>query len=436
MATIRSDTRELAPEPDASATGPPPLRLLVVSIQYAPEITSNSVLITGLARALARGGHPVTVLAGTPHYRLPRVPAQYRLRPFHRQVLDGVRVLRCWAYPRSDGKLAKVLNYASFTLTAFLASLFVERPDVVLVVSPPFWLGLIGLLLKALRGSPVVYNAQDLFPEAYVASGELRSGPLLRAMDRLMNFIYRRSDRITVVARSFSDTIAAKGIDREKILAIPNFIDTRAVEPRSRRNPFSERHGLVDKFVVMYAGNIGYTHGTEILADVAARLADIGNLLILVVGGGSKKRDLERLTRERGLPNLRLLAPEPAEGLSDLLATADVFLLTTKPGVGKPSFPSRLYSYLLAGRPVVAALDRDSDAAQLLLEAGAGSLADSGGDDAPPPALAAMALAPAARQDRRRRGARSMDAALSIYAPAPGPLATAWRGGRAGRFCG
>jgi colanic acid biosynthesis glycosyl transferase WcaI len=385
------------------------LRLLILSIRFAPEITSNAAVITGLARALAARGHEVTVLAGTPHYRLPHVPAGYLFRPFRRESRGGVKIVRCWAFPKSAGKVSKLLNYVSFTLTSFLASLFTGRPGAVLVVSPPFWLGFNALLLKALRRCPVIYNAQDLFPEAYLASGEVRVGRLTHAMSCLMTRIYRRCDRITVITGCFADAIAAKGIDPRKIVNIPNFVDTSAIASLPRSNSFSRRWGLDDKFVVMYAGNIGYTHGTELLVEAAEKLAPLENLRFLVIGGGSKQADLERLARERRLANMQFLPTQPSELLPEMLASADVFVLTTKPGVGGTSFASRIYSFLLAARPVVASIDSDSDLARLLCEAGAGIVTAPGNAEDFSQALATVYHDASARERLARKGREFME---------------------------
>jgi glycosyltransferase involved in cell wall biosynthesis len=122
----------------------------------------------------------------------------------------------------------------------------------------------------------------------------------------------------------------------------------------------------------MYAGNIGYTHGTELLVDAAAKLTFIPDLLFLVIGGGSKQADLARLARQRRLPNMQFLPTQPREFLPEMLATADAFVLTSKPGVGKTSFPGRIYNCLLAARPVVASVDENSDLAHFLRSGGAG----------------------------------------------------------------
>jgi colanic acid biosynthesis glycosyl transferase WcaI len=385
------------------------LRLLVLSIRFAPEVTSNAAVITGLTQALAARGHQVTVLAGTPHYRLPHVPGGYLVRLFRHEYKGGVKIVRCWAFPRSDGKVSKLLNYLSFVLTGFIASLFTGQPGAVLVVSPPFWLGFNALFLKALRRCPVIYNAQDLFPEAYLASGEVRAGRLTCAMDRLMTHIYRRSDRITVITPSFAGAIAGKGVDPAKIEVIPNFVDTSAIAPLPRSNSFSQRWQLDDKFVVMYAGNIGYTHGAELLVEAAEKLAPLENLRLLVIGGGSKQADVARMARERRLTNMQFLPAQPSESLPEMFASADVFVLTTKPGVGRSSFPSRIYSFLLAARPVVASVDNDSDLARLLREAGAGIVTAPGDAEDLCQGLATVYYDASARERFARKAREFMD---------------------------
>ena len=235
--------------------------------------------------------------------------------------------------------MAKFLNYASFTLTSLIAGLFIKRPEAIIIVSPPFWLGFNALLLRAFRRCPVIYNAQDLFPDAYLASQEVRAGWLVRAMSGLMTRIYRGSDRITVITGSFAEAIGARALTGRKVVTIPNFIDTTAVTPLPRANSFRRRHALNEKYVVMYMGNIGYTHGTELLVEAAAKLAEIPDLVFLVIGGGSKQADLERLARARRLGNLQFLPTQPREFIPEILATADVLVLTSKPGCGQDIVP-------------------------------------------------------------------------------------------------
>ena len=264
------------------------------------------------------------------------------------------------------------------------------------------------LILRAFRHCPVIYNAQDLFPDAYLASREVKPGLLTRVMSGLMNHIYRASDRITVITESFAKAIAAHGIDGGKLAVIPNFVNTAAVTPLPHANAFRQQHGLDGRFVVMYAGNIGYTHGTELLVEAAAKLAAIPDLHFLVIGGGSKQREIQSLARARGLGNMQFLATQPREVLPEMLATADVFVMTSKPGVGMTSFPGRVYNSLLAARPVVASVDGNSDLAHVLRSSGAGIVTTPGNVEALCGALTTVYRDADLRQRLGRSGADFM----------------------------
>ena len=158
----------------------------------------------------------------------------------------------------------------------------------------------------------------------------------------------------------------------------------------------------------MYAGNIGYTHGAEMLVDAAEKLAAIPGLLFLVIGGGSRQADLVRLARERRLNNMQFLPTQPPEVLPEMLATADVFVLTSKPGVGKTSFPGRIYNFLLAARPVVASVDEDSDLAKVLRRAGAGIVTAPGNVEEFCRAITTLYHDAARRESLGRSGAEFM----------------------------
>ncbi len=386
---------------------------MILSIRYAPEFTSNAVVITGLAQQLAARGHQVTVLTGTPHNQLPRMPAGYAWRIFRREIRAGVKVIYCWAFPKSGGKAAKLLNYLTFTLTS-LAALLTQRPEAILVVSPPFWLGFSAAIARGLRGGKVIYNAQDLYPEAYVASREVRPGALTRVIRSLVTCVYRKCDGITVITNSFADKIAALGIASEKITMIPNYVDTSAVRPLPRCNSFRRQHNLEDRFVVMYAGNIGYTHGAELLVEAAAKLSENSHLLFVVVGGGAKLAKLEKMAQTRELTNLKFLPAQPPEALPEMLAAADAFVITTKPGVGQASFPGRIYNFLLAARPVVASVDEDSDLAQLLRKADCGIVTQPGNVEDFCRAIAALC---GDAELRRRMGSKGAGYMAENYSP-------------------
>jgi colanic acid biosynthesis glycosyl transferase WcaI len=388
------------------------IRVLVLSLYYAPEITGNAPIVTELARMLAADGFTVQVVAGTPHYRLPEVPARYRRRLYVREVLDGVAVTRCYAYPKSDGVLPKLLNYSSCLLTATPACLLAPRADVILVVSPPFLLGLIGALVRLFRGSRVVYNAQDLFPEGYAGARVAPSGLFIRLVDLLQRWVFRLADAITVITPGFQRNLLSKGVPAQKIQVIPNFADHELVQPGPRDNPFARQHNLLNKFVVLSAGNIGFTRGTEVLVAAAKRLESCSDIIILVVGAGSERARLVRAAEAAGLGNMRFLPPQPTEILPLVLAAADVGVVTTRPGIAHASFPSRIYGLMAAARPVVGALDADSDPAELIRRAQCGLVVKPGNVEEITEALRSLR---ADETTRRRMGENGRQHLLEHY---------------------
>ena len=185
------------------------VNLLVLSLHYSPEITGNAALMTELTRQLAARGLAVRVVAGTPHYRLAAVPPEYRRRLYVYEVRDGVQVTRCFAIPARNNRTSKIANYLTFLATCLPACLAGPKPDWILVVSPPFLLGLVGAVVKLLRGSKLMYNAQDLFPHAYVTGGTVQQPWLVHLMAGLQRWIYRWADMVTTIAPALVDQLAA-----------------------------------------------------------------------------------------------------------------------------------------------------------------------------------------------------------------------------------
>lgn len=390
------------------------MKLLFLSLYYAPEFTSNSPIVTAIASEMQRRGHEVVVLAGTPHYRLDHIPSKYRWSLWLQERIDGVKVIRCRTYADTRGILPKLLNYLTYLLTSVWPSLLVSKSDVVVAISPPFLLGLTGLLVKKVRGSNFVYNAQDLFPESYAASGKVSSSLVLHSMDKVQRWIYRKSDAIAVITPGFLDNLRAKGIDPQKITVIPNFTDFSKISILPRNNSFSEGHGLTGKITVLYAGNIGFTHGVEIVADVAEALSGRENILFVVVGDGSGLPALKNEVASRGIRNIKFLDTQPVEKLSAMLSSADIGLITTKRGVGHTSFPSRVFNLMAAKRSVIASVDTDSDIAKLLEETGCGIVVPAEDREKLAAAILRLGADPELRAAMGEKGQRALQRSFTL----------------------
>ena len=354
-------------------------RLLMVTLVYGPDTVSTANMMTDIAQGLHRVGHDVTVITSVPHYNpssevrsQPKFTANWR-RPFTVSLEHGVRVLRVFMPLKRHKVWARGFDYLLFQfLTTFLALFAVKRPDIVFVTSPPITLGLSGILISWLRRGAFIYDVRELWPDVPVRMGLFRHPLLIRCVYSLEAFVYRKAAAISTIARSFEDNLVDRGVPRNKLYFTPNFVDVDFIQPINKDNDFSREHGLNDKFVVLYAGNVGLTQGLEILISVAKTFAGEEHIQFLVVGDGAGKVRLERDVSGSGLTNIRLLPFQPVHRVNDMYAASDVCVAPLRRGFSYDTVPSKIYTSMAAARAVVACAEADSETAVLLREAAAG----------------------------------------------------------------
>lgn len=339
------------------------MKILVVSLYYEPDqCQGNGPLVRALCEDWAAAGHEVTVVTSFPHYNCDAVWPEYRGRLWQRDRLGKIRVLRSYIHvsARKTG-LARLLNYFSFNVSSTLGGLSVERPDVIFAMSPPLTIGLTAYLLGKLKGVPYCYNVQDIWPEAAVRLGMLRGKRMIRFWEGVEKFIYRHSRRIFAISDEFSENLQGKGVPAAKIEVIPNFVDTDFIRPLPRRNAFATRHGLTDKFVVLYAGNVGLSQGLEVVLDAAELLRNQPDVLFQIVGAGSSKAELIAEAVRRQLPNVRFLPLQEEAEVPELYAACDVALIPLRRGLAQNSVPCKTYSIMSSARPYIASVDEGSN---------------------------------------------------------------------------
>lgn len=338
------------------------MRIGLICQYFPPEVAPMGFMISELAHDLAAAGHSVTVFTGYPNHPAGRVMGGYRCRlpGLDEHRTDGVLVRRNWLYiSPSKSVFARLLNYGSFAVSTLISAI-ARRHDVYLIVSPPLSNIMIGFMLR-LAGRRYVLNVQDIFPDAAIATGMLRNTLVIRVLSWCEKLAYRLAGKVAVISDGFVGNLVAKGVPREKIALIPNWIDVDEIRPRPRANDFSGQHGLDGKFTVLYSGTIGLVSGAEIVAEAAERLRDVPDIVVMMVGEGIVKTRIEERARERSLSNMRFAPFQPRGILSDVLSSASVGLITLKPGYGGNSVPSKILGYLAAARPVIASVEPDSD---------------------------------------------------------------------------
>lgn len=341
-----------------SRKGAAPLRVCYFNRSYWPDTGATGQLLTELCEDLvARHGFEVTVVTGRPvdgPRFLPRVETRH-----------GVRIVRAsgttWPTRRFIGRAA---NYLTYFVSATWAALRIGRPDVAVALTDPPIVGLAALASRPRRG--FVFFCQDIFPEVAGLLQDFRS-PLVNAwLDRVNRLLVRRAARIVALGDTMARRLVdGKGADRSRIEVIHNWADTEAIVPSDKDNAFARAHGLTGRFVLLHAGNIGHGQNLDVVLDAAERLRRRDDILLLFIGDGNRRAELEQMARSRALANVRFLPFQPRNQLRWTYASADACLVSLKPGLAGYIVPSKLYPILAAGRPFVAAVEADSEVAAL-----------------------------------------------------------------------
>jgi colanic acid biosynthesis glycosyl transferase WcaI len=342
------------------------MRVLIYSYNYYPEPIGIAPLMTELAEGLVRLGHEVRVVTGMPNYPQRQVYEGYRDKLYCSETRNGVLIQRSfiWVKPKPS-LIDRLLLDGSFVVSSFFQALRGWRPDVILLTVPPLPVCLPAALLGMIYSCPIVLNVQDILPEAAVHVGLLKNKTMIRVMEGLERFSYRTAHTVSVIAEGFVENLVSKGVPPQKITCIPNWVDTQFIRPLNKiNNAFRKAHGLEDKFVVMYSGNIALTQGLETVVETAVRLQNYPEIAFVIVGEPKAIAKLQEYCNACGATNVHLLPFQPREKLPEMLAAADVGLIVQKHNVVSFNMPSKTQVLLASGRAIVASVPSTGSAAK------------------------------------------------------------------------
>lgn len=345
------------------------MNVLIIHMRFHPDLTGTGPLVTQLAEDLVRTGHAVTVVTSLPHYgRTDIHPEHQGTRGLIRESdYHGIKVWRTRVYvPPSAAVFHRALNYLSFTFLSVLAGWQAPRPDIVLAINPPITTALSAWLVATWHRVPWVLGIQDVWPDCVVQVGQLRNPILIRLSECFERLQYRLAKKVIVLSAGMRQNLLRKGVPGEKVAVIGNWADADAVRPVSTGRGFREEHALDDRFVVLFAGNHGYVSALESVVAAAGLLADRPEILFLFVGEGNAKSGLVARATQEGLANVRFLSTQPDEVLPEMLAAANLGLVTLRKTLGELNVPSKTYTLMAAARPILAAVPGDSEIAGLV----------------------------------------------------------------------
>ena len=359
------------------------MKLVVLCPHFDPDLAPTGVVMSRIARELVERGHQLHVVTSLPWYQHHAIEPGWDGQLVRTETTEWGRISRVHPFPTDKRNIpARALAFGGFTaLTSVVGAMSPVRPDAILAMSPPLTLGPAGWAVAKLRRAPLVFNIQDVFPDVAVELGLLQGRKVIAAARWLERTSYRLSDAVTVLSDDLAENVRTKissGLDPEKAAAqarkvrvIPNFVDTAHIRPSESENSYRTEFGLTGKKVVMYAGNVGLSQSLDLVLLAARSFLDSRpDVMFVINGGGAARPDLEIAAAD--LPNVRFVDMQPIERLPEVLAAGDIHVVPLRAGLAWSSVPSKLYSILAAGRPIVASVDEGTEVALTVDRAGAG----------------------------------------------------------------
>jgi glycosyltransferase involved in cell wall biosynthesis len=371
-------------------------------------------LLSDMTESLVSMGHEVTVLTGFPNWPSGKIYPGYRQRLVQRETVNGVHLIRIPLYPdHSTNSLKRAANFLSFALSAILIGPFVvPRVDVMHVIHPPITVGLSGWVLSRLRGLPFTLEIQDMWPENLRSTGMVRNELVLRFIGFLARRVYRRAKSIRVISRGFRLNLLEKRVPEQKIAVISNWVDTDYYCPLPPDPALQRRFGMADRFNILYAGTIGLAQGLDVVLVAADLLRSHDRIQFVLAGDGVEQNRLAEESRRLKLDNVKFLGRLPGDLMPSLYASADALLLHLKDDpLFEITIPHKLFTYLAAGKPVLAAAK--GDVAEIVRSYDSGVVCAPGN----PAELAAAALRlyQMAAEERQKLGNNGRKVATEMF---------------------
>jgi colanic acid biosynthesis glycosyl transferase WcaI len=340
-------------------------RLLVLNQYYWPGLEATGHLLSELLAALA-DDFDITIVTGRIAVHAPHA---------ERLEHDGVRIIRVRSTAFDRTRLfARSVNYLTYLAESLRVALFSSRPDVVFCMTDPPVIANIALVVARRFRRPLVVVSQDVFPEIAVELKRLENPVLIGLLRALIASYLERADRVVAIGETMRRRLEQKGARPDRLVVIPNWVDTSAIVPQPRENQWARENGIADRFVVMHSGNVGHPQNLDVLIRAATFLRDLDDLSIVIIGGGARRNELMELAELLETDAVQFLGYQPRETLSSSLSAADLHYVGLGRGLSGYVVPSRLYGILSAGRPVLVAADADSETAAIVQTVGCGLL--------------------------------------------------------------
>ena len=356
------------------------MRIGILTQYFPPEMGAPQARLYELAVRLRDRGHEITIITAMPNYPTGKVFPEYRWRLFARENMDGLKIIRTPIYPsKSANLLVRLFSYMSFVKSSFLMGAWsVGKLDVLIVESPPLFLGLSGIPMSWVTRSRMVLMVSDIWPDVAIRMGDMISEKQARILEKLEGLIYRHSACVALTNPGAVEQVKSR-FPEVACGVISNGVDTTFFRPDLRSDAIREEFGIKPgQFAVGYCGLHGLFQGLEVVVESAKRLRDNPAIRFVMIGDGPTKEALVSQARAAELDNIEFYTRQPKSRMPEILASMDASLIplaASLPG----TMPSKVYEALAAGVPMV--VTAGCEAEQLVNRYNVGRLFEAGNAD-------------------------------------------------------
>lgn len=341
------------------------MKVLVLTQYFPPETGAPQNRLHSLANYLSDFGADVSVLTAMPNYPKSEVYDGYKGRWYAKERDGKITIYRSWIFVhKSKGIIVRLLNYFSFVFTALFVGIFkIKKHDIIICESPPLFLGITAMLLRLFKGSKLVFNVSDLWPESAEKLNIINNKFLLSISYKLEALIYKKSSLVSGQTQGIIDSVNSRFPNTNTFL-LRNGIDTNQFKTLGNRTTFRETHHFHHTdFIVAYAGIIGHAQGLEILVEAANQLQENTNIKFMLVGDGPVKDSLIELAKKYTLKNITFINSIPRSQMPDVIAACDCYVTPLrKNDLFLGAIPSKIFEPLYFGKPVLLGVNGEAKA--------------------------------------------------------------------------
>lgn len=363
------------------------MKVLMLNAYFEPEQIAFTHLEKDLLYAFVNEGFQIDVITPIPTRGIDyHTRKEYSKKKYEEMYNGAVKVYRFWAPQENRNPITRAFRYFWCNLREYQIGKRFMDADTIFAGSTPPTQGLVAAFVKRYiqkKGKKIklIYNLQDIFPDSLVNAKMTKKGSLIWKIGRKIEyFTYRNADRIIVISDDFKRNILQKDVPEEKVIVIPNWIDSNTVYPVNKEdNILFERFNILrDKFYVCYSGNIGHSQNIELLLEAAQRIQKINeDIIFIFIGAGAEKENLLAVIEKRKISNVKVFPLQPYDDIAHVFSLGDADLVISKKGIGGSSVPSKTWSIMASGRPILASFDADSELVNLIRKTQSGIFVDA-----------------------------------------------------------